>query len=262
MVSHFVNLQIVVPEATIQGGNGEHHVDVGSVIDLVCIIDKSPTPPQYVFWYHNNHMINYDTARGGITVETVPGLRTQSRLIIRDTNDADSGNYTCSASNTEPASIYVFVSEDSPGEFYINSYIQTLLQYDVKVLVRVCKKTYEEMAFTSQGIQIEEFNFPNGSFPDKAIIDKWLCVCKAYAKNHPSSTLAIHCESGLGRSAVLVAVALIDAGMKPDQVIDFIRNKRRGAFNSIQYECLRNYAPKTKSVEKKKNRKGQKCCIL
>lgn len=56
-------------------------------------------------------MINYDTARGGISVETVPGPRTQSRLTIRDTNDADSGNYTCSASNTEPASIYVFVSE-------------------------------------------------------------------------------------------------------------------------------------------------------
>ncbi|XP_017771242.1 PREDICTED: neurotrimin [Nicrophorus vespilloides] len=112
MISHFVNLQIVVPEASIQGtGSGEHHVDVGSVIDLVCIIEKSPTPPQYVFWYHNDHMINYDTARGGVSVETVPGLRTQSRLVIKDTNDADSGNYTCSASNTEPASIYVFVSE-------------------------------------------------------------------------------------------------------------------------------------------------------
>ncbi|KAL1501081.1 hypothetical protein ABEB36_006474 [Hypothenemus hampei] len=113
LVSHFANLQIVVPEATIQGSrSGEHHVDVGSVIDLICIIDKSPTPPQYVFWYHNDRMINYDTARGGITVETAPRPpRTQSRLTIQDTNDADSGNYTCSASNTEPASIYVFVSE-------------------------------------------------------------------------------------------------------------------------------------------------------
>ncbi|CAG9863235.1 unnamed protein product [Phyllotreta striolata] len=111
-ISHFVNLQIVVPEATIQGiRSGEHHVDIGSIIDLVCIIERSPTPPQYVFWYHNEHMINYDTARGGISVETVPGPKTQSRLTIRDTNDADSGNYTCSASNTEPASIYVFVSE-------------------------------------------------------------------------------------------------------------------------------------------------------
>lgn len=41
LVSHFVNLQIVVPEATIQGSrSGEHHVDVGSVIDLICVIDK------------------------------------------------------------------------------------------------------------------------------------------------------------------------------------------------------------------------------
>lgn len=41
VVSHRVNLQIVIPEATIQGtGSGEHHVDVGSVIDLVCIIEK------------------------------------------------------------------------------------------------------------------------------------------------------------------------------------------------------------------------------
>lgn len=136
------------------------------------------------------------------------------------------------------------------------------MQYDVKVLVRVCKKTYEELPFTTQGIQIEELSFPNGSFPDKTIIDKWLCVCKTYAKNHPSSTLAIHCESGLGRSAVLVAVALIDAGMKPDHVVDFIRNKRRGAFNNTQYECLKNYAPKTKSVDRKKKGKPQKCCIL
>lgn len=39
IVSHFVNLNIVVPEATIIG-SGEHHVDVGSIINLVCVIDK------------------------------------------------------------------------------------------------------------------------------------------------------------------------------------------------------------------------------
>ncbi|XP_049788235.1 hemicentin-2-like [Schistocerca gregaria] len=110
IMSHFVNLHIVVPEAFILG-SGEHHVDVGSGISLVCIIEKSPTPPQYVFWYHNDRMINYDTARGGISVDTEPGPKTQSRLTIRNAHDSDSGNYTCSASNTEPASIFVFVSE-------------------------------------------------------------------------------------------------------------------------------------------------------
>ncbi|XP_033211937.1 zwei Ig domain protein zig-8 [Belonocnema kinseyi] len=109
IVSHFVNLNIVIPEAFILG-SGEHHVDVGSIISLVCIIEKSPTPPQYVFWYHNSRMINYDTARGSVTVQTDPGP-TQSRLTIRQAIETDTGNYTCSASNTKPASIYVFVTE-------------------------------------------------------------------------------------------------------------------------------------------------------
>lgn len=73
--------------------------------------EKSPQPPQYVFWQKNERMINYDDSRRDITIETSPGPRTQSRLIIREPQIADSGNYTCSASNTEPASIYVFVSK-------------------------------------------------------------------------------------------------------------------------------------------------------
>ncbi|EDS35379.1 conserved hypothetical protein [Culex quinquefasciatus] len=71
----------------------------------------SPQPPQYVYWQRNDRMINYDDSRRDISIETVPGPRTQSRLIIREPQINDSGNYTCSASNTEPASIYVFVSK-------------------------------------------------------------------------------------------------------------------------------------------------------
>ena len=72
---------------------------------------QSPTPPQYVYWQRNSHMINYDDSRRDVSIETTPGPRTQSRLIIREPQISDSGNYTCSASNTEPASIYVFVSK-------------------------------------------------------------------------------------------------------------------------------------------------------
>lgn len=39
ILSHFVNLNIVIPEAFILGSD-EHHVDVGSIINLVCIIEK------------------------------------------------------------------------------------------------------------------------------------------------------------------------------------------------------------------------------
>lgn len=39
VISHFVNLQVVVPEAFILGPD-ELHVDMGSTINLVCLIEK------------------------------------------------------------------------------------------------------------------------------------------------------------------------------------------------------------------------------
>ncbi|XP_075981519.1 protein amalgam-like [Anticarsia gemmatalis] len=110
-LSRLVHLHIAVPEAFILGAD-EHHVDAGSTINLVCIIEKSPVPPQYVFWYHNARMINYDVSRG-VSVLTEPGPKTQSALAIRAAGPQHSGNYTCAAANTEPAHIYVYVSEGS-----------------------------------------------------------------------------------------------------------------------------------------------------
>lgn len=75
-------------------------------------IFQSPVPPQYVFWYHNARMINYDASRG-VSVVTEPGPKTQSALAIRSAGPEHSGNYTCAAANTEPAHIYVYVSEGS-----------------------------------------------------------------------------------------------------------------------------------------------------
>lgn len=83
---------------------------------------QSPTPPQYVYWQKNDRMINYDDSRRDISIDTTPGPRTQSRLIIREPQISDSGNYTCSASNTEPASIFVFVSKGK-------SYCELLVEF-------------------------------------------------------------------------------------------------------------------------------------
>lgn len=72
VVSHFVNLQVVVPEAFILG-SGELHVDMGSAINLVCIIEKvikSHTHiiyemlTTYNIWTHtmNRHKTGFKTA--------------------------------------------------------------------------------------------------------------------------------------------------------------------------------------------------------
>ena len=78
---------------------------------------------RYVFWYHNERMVNYDTERG-VSVMTSHGTqpsggggggpvveRSQSKFTIAEATPQDSGNYTCKPSNAMPASIQVFVSK-------------------------------------------------------------------------------------------------------------------------------------------------------
>jgi len=55
--------------------------------------------------------------------------------------------------------------------------------------------------------------------------------------------IALHCIAGLGRAPLLVAVALIDAGLAADEVIRLIRFRRKGAFNSTQIGFLQTYTP-------------------
>lgn len=57
-------------------------------------------------------------------------------------------------------------------------------------------------------------------------------------------TVAVHCVAGLGRAPVLVAIALIELGMAPLDAIEYIREKRRGAFNRPQITFLDSYKRK------------------
>ncbi|XP_024216796.1 uncharacterized protein [Halyomorpha halys] len=72
----------------------------------------SPTPPQFVMWYHNDKMINYEEGESQLVqVVTEPGgEKTHSKLLIPRANPKHSGNYSCMASNSEPDSVHVFVS--------------------------------------------------------------------------------------------------------------------------------------------------------
>lgn len=57
---YYYNVSVIVPDTSIIGGS-EYHVDMGSAIQLTCIIRNIPQEPQFVFWYHNDRMINYDS---------------------------------------------------------------------------------------------------------------------------------------------------------------------------------------------------------
>lgn len=88
----------------------EVFVKSNSVISLTCIISDLPTPPAYVFWYHDGAVINYDSPRKGIKVTTeYGGLSTISRLEITKARASDSGDYSCKPSYSDVANVTVHI---------------------------------------------------------------------------------------------------------------------------------------------------------
>ncbi|XP_049940712.1 opioid-binding protein/cell adhesion molecule-like, partial [Schistocerca serialis cubense] len=83
-----VRLDVVVPTASILGGP-DLYVNRGSSINLTCIVVNSPEPPAYIFWYHRDQVISYDSPRGGVSVATDKGPVTTTRLLVQRANAAD-----------------------------------------------------------------------------------------------------------------------------------------------------------------------------
>lgn len=95
-------------------GPAEKYVRPGSTLQLHCLIKKSTETPSYLFWYHNNRMINYDIEHG-VNVSTDLFDR-ESWLEVPRASYRHSGNYTCEPSNALSAStvIYIF-NGDNPA---------------------------------------------------------------------------------------------------------------------------------------------------
>lgn len=61
--SIFVELKVVEAVAEIIGAP-DLHIDEGSSLRLECRLKKATENPAFVFWYHNNKMVNYDAQEG------------------------------------------------------------------------------------------------------------------------------------------------------------------------------------------------------
>lgn len=107
-VSHFIRLNVVKPQTQILGGP-DMYINKGSTINLTCVVEFSPEPPDFIFWNHNNKIISYDSTRGGVTVIIEKGDVTTSSLLIQRAQPADSGRYECNPSNVSPSNITVHV---------------------------------------------------------------------------------------------------------------------------------------------------------
>ncbi|KAH0813153.1 hypothetical protein GEV33_009638 [Tenebrio molitor] len=111
-IGHPVFLTIVEPITEILGGP-DLFINMGSTINLTCLVRFAPEPPPSMLWAHNAQVINFDSPRGGISLVTEKGQVTTSRLLIQKAVQSDSGLYTCTPSNANAASPMVaFVADD------------------------------------------------------------------------------------------------------------------------------------------------------
>ncbi|KAL0622195.1 Protein tyrosine phosphatase type IVA 1 [Plecturocebus cupreus] len=137
-----------------------------------------------------------------------------------------------------------FLITHNPTNATLNKFIEELKKYGVTTIVRVCEATYDTTLVEKEGIRVLDWPFDDGAPPSNQIVDDWLSLVKIKFREEPGCCIAVHCVAGLGRAPVLVALALIEGGMKYEDAVQFIRQKRRGAFNSKQLLYLEKYRPK------------------
>jgi len=152
-----------------------------------------------------------------------------------------------------------FLIMDRPSKANLPQFIEELKKCDVHDVIRVCEPTYQSETLTKEGISVTDWQFDDGCAPPSSVVRSWLEFLKSRFNENPGTTIAIHCVAGLGRAPVLVALALIEGGMKYEDAVEFIRQRRRGAINSKQLEYLEKYKP-LKLLKDKQN-KGQNCCM-
>lgn len=134
-----------------------------------------------------------------------------------------------------------FLITEQPQDATIQNYIKILKEHRVTHLVCATDPTYKTDELGSIGVNFTELSFADGSPPSAEIIEKWLVLLGKEFDDNPEMCVGVHCVTGLGRAPVLVAVALVELGMKYEDAVELIRKKRRGAINSRQLEFLAKY---------------------
>ncbi|NWX30104.1 TP4A2 phosphatase, partial [Notiomystis cincta] len=134
-----------------------------------------------------------------------------------------------------------FLITHNPTNATLSKFIEELKKYGVTTLVRVCDATYDQAPIEKEGIQVLVIGW---------ILKDSICFFRGFSLK---MGIFVPC-----RAPVLVALALIECGMKYEDAVQFIRQKRRGAFNSKQLLYLEKYRPKMRLRFKDAN--GH-CCV-
>ena len=149
-----------------------------------------------------------------------------------------------------------------PKEIKNHEYRVGMVPGSVRELVNRGHEVFVETE-AGAGIGMHDYEFSDGDPPPPDIINKWLDLVEQRFKfikprsgeDASDACIAVHCVAGLGRAPMLVAVALIEAGLDPFDAVQFIRKKRRGAINDKQFRFLEAYKPTRRGA-------AACCCVV
>uniref|UniRef100_A0A6A7FP12 Protein tyrosine phosphatase type IVA 3-like n=2 Tax=Hirondellea gigas TaxID=1518452 RepID=A0A6A7FP12_9CRUS len=154
-----------------------------------------------------------------------------------------------------------FLITDRPNDSNMTTYVEELSKHAVHDVVRVCEPTYKVDQLKENGITVTDLVFDDGTAPPAEIVEEWLNLLRVQHRDHPGSTIAVHCVAGLGRAPVLVAIALMELGLRYEDAVELIREKRRGAINAKQLSYLEKYRPKSRLRTKNGKSGSSNCCM-
>lgn len=101
--------------------------------------------------------------------------------------------------------------------------LQELKKHGVTAVVRVCEPSYKVDELRSEGIEVYDLAYSDGTSPPDEIVDEWFKLLKRQFHDNPDTCVAVHCIAGLGRAPVMVAIALIELGLKYEEAVELIR---------------------------------------
>jgi len=153
-----------------------------------------------------------------------------------------------------------FLITDCPNDTNMGTYVEELQKHSVNDVVRVCEPTYKVDQLANSGITVTDLVFDDGTAPPNQVVEEWLGLLRTRYSAAPGCTIAVHCVAGLGRAPVLVAIALMEQGLRYEDAVELIRKKRRGAINAKQLSYLEKYRPKGR-LRRKSTKVSPNCNI-
>jgi len=121
-LTHKIFLTVHEPSTYVIGGP-DMFVDIGSMVNLSCVVSYTEKPPDKVVWLHNEEEISFRGPRSGVSVITEKASNTTIHLLMQGARAGDSGIYKCKPNNAPEAQIkvHILIGGNQPAGLQTNA---------------------------------------------------------------------------------------------------------------------------------------------